>query len=141
MSLHVALFWLLQALAPLLAMAVAYSFAYRKRLQGVSGNELENDLNRMGFWLAGLTSFVFFWAWPEGSQSWSRMPGFESLCAALLGDSPQQDPDYSAVKAMVSLVVAFLAGLLARFSAFRLNRVLVRQVPRYFRPDNLVGKS
>lgn len=118
-------------------MGVAYSFAYRKRLQGVSGNELESDLGRMGFGLAGVISLGFFWAWPEGSHSWSRMPGFESLCQLSLGSSPQQDPDYTSLKLVVSLGLAFVSGLLARFSAFRLNRVLVRQIPRFYRPDNL----
>ena len=134
------LFFVLQVLAPILGMLLAYGHAYHRRVQGVSGHDLEKDLARIGFLASAGFSFAFFWGWPEGAHAWSTMPGLEFFCKTSLGESPQTDPDYSSFKLVCSGVFAGCAGILARVNAFRLNRQLVRQVPRYFRADDPVGK-
>jgi small-conductance mechanosensitive channel len=135
-----AFFFLLQGLAPVLGMFFAYGHAYQRRVQGVSGHDLEKDLARIGFLVGAGFSFAFFWGWPEGSRSWSTMPGLSFFCVTTLGENPQQDPDYVALKLLCSAVFAAVAGVLARLNAFKLNRILVRQVPRYFRSSDPVGK-
>ena len=135
-----ALFLGLQVASPLLGALFAYARAYHRRVQGVSGHELEADLSRLGFLLSAGLSLAFFWGWPEGSHSWSRMPGLESICHLALGESPQDDPNYLVLKLMLSGLFATTAGFVAKLCAFSLNRKLVKQVPRYFRAEDPVGK-
>ena len=68
------------------------------------------------------------------------MPGLSFFCVTTLGENPQQDPDYVPFKLLFSAIFAAMAGMLARLNAFKLNRILVRQVPRYFRSTDPVGK-
>lgn len=135
-----ALFFGMQLLAPILGMLAAYSHAYQRRVQGVSGHDLEADLSRIGFLVSAGLSFFFFWGWPEGTNAWYKMPGFSLLAQVALSSNPIHDPNYLVLKLMCALMMAALAGLLARINAFALNRTLVRQVPRYFRAPDPVGK-
>lgn len=135
-----ALFFGLQLACPLLGMLAAYAHAYQRRVQGVSGHDLEADLARLGFLVTAGLSFFFFWGWPEGSRPWYRMPGFSFLAQVSLSPNPQNDPNYLILKLLCAAATAALMGLLARINAFALNRTLVRQVPRYFRDPKAVGK-
>lgn len=133
-------FLVIQTLAPVLGMLLAYAHCYQQRLQGVSGQKLESLLIQWGFVTSFALSLVFFWFWPEGAASWSKMPMFNWICKLTLVDPPEADSNYQLTKAVLSLVLGGLCGLLARLNAFRLTRRLVREVPRYYRADDPVGK-
>ncbi|MBS2035536.1 hypothetical protein JST97_11145 [bacterium] len=133
-------FLIVLAMAPVLGMLLAYAHCYHQRLQGVSGQKLEGLLIQWGFLTSFALGVLIFWFWPEGAASWTQMPMFKWFCKATLIDPPQADANYQATKAMVSLVVGGLCGLIARLNAFRLTRRLVREVPRYYRAEDSVGK-
>lgn len=135
-----AFFLVIQALAPILGSLLAYGHCYQQRLQGVSGQKLEGILVQWGFVTSFALSVVFFWCWPEGDSSWSKMPMFAPILKLLLNSPPEQDGGYQGTKLLFSLVLGGLCGLLARINAFGLNRRLVREVPRYYRAEDVVGK-
>ncbi|MFN8613426.1 MAG: hypothetical protein U0931_38160 [Vulcanimicrobiota bacterium] len=135
-----AFFLLVQGMAPVLGLLLAYAHCYHQRLKGVAGQKLESMLIQWGFLTAFALSVVLFWCWPEGSASWSKMPIFTWFCKLALIDPPESDSNYQATKALVSLVVGGLCGLIARLNSFALTRRLVREVPRYYRAEEVVGK-
>ena len=134
------LFFGLQILAPIIGTLLGYGYCYRQRLQGVSGQKLEAILIQWSFLIAAGLSFLFFWLWPEGSQGWYEMPGFAWICGKILISPPQSDSSYVLVKLFVAVLLAFFCGLLARMHSFSLTRRLVREVSRFYRPEESVGK-
>ena len=134
------LFFGLQALAPVVGSLLAYAHCYHQRLQGVSGQQLEGTLASLGFLTSAALSLLFFWCWPEGSTSWSNMAGLSWICKMTLVSPPQSDSSYSLAKLLISGAFALLGGLLSRINAFPLTRRLVREVPRYYRSNDPVGK-
>lgn len=134
------LFFGLQVLAPVVGTLLAYGHCYQQRLKGISGQKLEGMLIQWGFLASACLSILFFWCWPEGSLSWSNMPGFAWICKMTLIEPPQLDTSYPLAKAGVSLGLGFFCGLLARMNSFALTRRLVREVPRYYRAEEPVGK-
>ena len=134
------LFFGLQILAPILGTLLAYGHCYQQRLQGISGQQLEGTLARWGFLASAGLSILFFWCWPEGSYTWSKMPGLSQICRLTLVDPPQLDSGYPLAKLVISLVLGSFCGLLARIHAFGLTRRLVREVPRYYRNEDVIGK-
>lgn len=134
------LFFGLQALAPVLGSLLAYGHCYQQRLQGVSGQQLEGTLAKLGFLASAALSLLFFWCWPEGSNSWSKMAGLSWICKMTLISPPQSDSSYPLAKLLISGSFALLGGLLSRINAFALTRRLVREVPRYYRGNDPVGK-
>ncbi|MBX3169073.1 MAG: hypothetical protein KF760_16820 [Candidatus Eremiobacteraeota bacterium] len=135
-----ALFFGLQLLAPIVGTLLAYGHCYHQRLQGVSGQYLEGTLARWGFLTSAGLSVLFFWFWPEGTNNWTQMPGLSWIARLTLIDPPQSDSSYPLVKMLVSLSIGLLAGLAARIHAFGLTRRLVREVPRFYRNEDAVGK-
>ena len=134
------LFFGLQVLAPIVGTLLAYGHCYQRRLQGTSGQQLEGLLARWGFLSSAGLSVLFFWCWPEGSISWSTMPGLSWICKQTLIDPPQIDSSYPLAKVLVSLGLGLLSGLVARIHAFGLTRRLVREVPRYYRSEDVASK-
>lgn len=134
------LFFGLQILAPIVGTLLAYAHCYHQRLQGVSGQHLEGMLARWGFLASAGLSVLFFWCWPEGASAWSTMPGLSWVCQMTLLDPPQSDSSYPLVKLLASLSLGTICGLFARIHAHGLTRRLVREVPRYFRSEDVVGK-
>lgn len=135
-----ALFFGLQVLAPILGSLLAYTRCHYQRLQGVSGHQLEGQLGGLGFVASAAFSLAFFYAWPEGATSCSRLPGLRWIFSLTLLDPAQSDPTYPLVKMMVAGAFALTAGLIAKINAFSLTRRLVRDVPRYYRAKEPVGK-
>jgi hypothetical protein len=135
-----AFFLVVQALAPILGSLLAYGHCYQQRLQGVSGQKLESFLVQWGFITSFALSVVFFWCWPEGDSSWSKMPMFTPILKLVLTSPPELDGSYQGTKLVASLILGSLSGLLARVNAFGLTRRLVREVPRYYRAEDVVGK-
>lgn len=133
-------FFGLQVLAPVVGTLLAYGHCYQQRLQGVSGQKLEGMLIKWGFLTSASLSICFFWFWPEGTNNWSTMPIFSWICKMTLVTPPQMDSSYPLVKALASLGLGFLCGLVARINAFALTRRLVREVPRFYRSEDSVGK-
>lgn len=140
MTTNTILFLALQILASIVGVMLAYSHCYFQRLQGVSGQKLEGMLVQWGFICSFILSILFFWSWPEGASSWSKMPMFKWICQASLINPPESDPGFMSMKAVISLIVGFFFALLARLNAFSLTRRLVRKIPRYYRPEPPVGK-
>ncbi len=134
------LFLGLLGLCPLLGMFVAYFQAYGQRMKGAAGHKLEAILARTGSLLTFVLAFGCCWGWPEGEVAWFTLPGVEWLSDKLLTEDPLSSSDYNLVKLMFSLIVAACLALTARLSAFHLNRRLVRQVPRYIRPEDIIKK-
>lgn len=134
------LFFGLQILAPIVGTLLAYAHCYKQRLQGVSGQQLEGTLAGWGFLASAGLSVLFFWCWPEGANSWSQMPVLSWICKMTLIEPPQSDSSYPLAKLLVSLGLGFVAGLAARIHAFGLTRRLVREVPRFYRNEDAVGK-
>lgn len=134
------LFFGLQVLAPIVGTLLAYAHCYHQRLQGVSGQKLEGVLATWGFLASACLSVLFFWFWPEGTHSWTNMPVLSWIARMTLADPPQSDSGYPLAKMVVSLSLGLLCGLAARIHAFGLTRRLVREVPRFYRNEDAVGK-
>lgn len=134
------LFFGLQVLAPIVGTLLAYGHCYQRRLQGASGQKLEGMLIQWGFVTSAGLSILFFWFWPEGTNSWAQMPVLSWICKLTLISPPERDSSYPLVKALVSLSLGLLCGLMSRINAFALTRRLVREVPRYYRSEDSVGK-
>lgn len=127
-------FLLIQLLCPVAAMLVVYLVALRGRLAGSSGQELDSYFTRSGPVLAAVLSFASFLSWPEGSQSWSSLPGLRQVATALLGDVTPKNPNYESARVVVAFFFSLMSAALARVWAFPLNRHLVRSQPRFAFP-------
>lgn len=127
-------FFGLLGLCPLSALVVTYGYAYRKRLHGAPGNKLEDEMVTLAGALTGLFTLVAFLTWPVAPHPWYQMPGFSLLVGSLMSN-PESDPNVESLRAVVGLVFSGFLALLVRLVAPSLSRKLVRDVPRYWRPE------
>lgn len=134
------LFLGLLGLCPFLGMFVAYFQAYGQRMKGISGHKLEAILARTGSLITFVLAVVCFWNWPESDAAWFTLPGVEWVVDKTLTEDPLSHPEYGPFKLIVTLFVAGCLAVVARLSAFPLNRRLVRQVPRFMRPQDVIIK-
>lgn len=126
----------LLASTPFWGMLLGYARAYQLRLKGQPGQKLENIIGETAFLVTFSLAFVCFWWWPETQAAWYSLPGARHLLEAIIQDPAQRDPNYPSLKILFAVGTAGSLGILARLSAFPLNRHLVRQVPRFMRPED-----
>lgn len=134
MSSGALVFFAVLGLCPLSALFLAYLYGYRKRLHGAPGNTLEGEMARIAALLSGLFGFLVFLLWPNSPHPWYHMPGFAQLVGSLMSN-PENDPNVEPLKAVVALVLGSVLALLPRLFVSAMNRKLVRDVPRYWRPE------
>lgn len=134
------LFLGLLGLCPVLGMFVAYCQAYGQRMKGLSGHKLEAILARTGFLVTFVLAFGCFWGWPENEVAWFTLPGMELISDQFLTEDPLSHPDYTTFKLLLAVGIAAGLAVTARLSAFHLNRRLVKQVPRFMRPEDVIKK-
>ena len=127
-------FFVVLGLCPLAALFFAYLYGYRKRLYGAPGNKLEGEMASVASLTSGLSLVVAFMMWPPSPHPWYQMPGFSWLVGSLMSN-PESDPNAEPLRAMLALVLGIGVALLTRLPVPAMNRKLVRDLPRYWRPE------